>query len=171
MEATRITVGIDPGPRESAYVVWDGARVIESGDMPNRELAEYLDSASDGVTVACEWIESFGMAVGREVFETVFAIGMFSQHAVLRLVPRRDVKLHVCQSPRAKDGNVRQALIDRLGAVGTKKNPGPLFRIAGHRWSALAVAVTAHDIHLTDHEATFHRTHEEARTTVRISHG
>lgn len=169
MDAKRITVGIDPGPRESAYVAWDGSRVINSGDLPNGELAEYLDSAGDGVTVACEWIESFGMAVGREVFETVFAIGTFSQHALLRLVPRRDVKLHLCQSPRAKDGNIRQALIDRFGAVGTKKNQGHLFGIAGHRWAALAVAVTAHDLAATDHEATFHRTSTEARTTVRIS--
>ncbi len=163
------TVGIDPGPRQSAFVVWDGQRVVRSGDLLNSELALYLDSASDGVTVACEWIESFGMAVGREVFETVFAIGMFSQHSVLRLVPRRDVKLHICGSPRAKDGNIRQALIDRFGDVGTKKSPGPLFGIASHRWSALAVAVTARDIAATDHEATFHRPIEEARTTVRIS--
>lgn len=169
MEATRITVGIDPGPRESAYVVWDGTRVMKSGDLPNGELAEYLDSADEYATVACEWIESFGMAVGREVFETVFAIGTFSQHAVLRLVPRRDVKLHLCASPRAKDGNIRQALIDRFGAVGTKKTPGPLLGIAGHRWAALAVAVTAHDLAVTDHEATFHRSSEEARTAVRIT--
>lgn len=169
MEATRITVGIDPGPRESAYVVWDGTRVMESADLPNGKLAEYLDSADEYTTVACEWIESFGMAVGREVFETVFAIGTFSQYAVLRLVPRRDVKLHLCASPRAKDGNIRQALIDRFGAVGTKKTPGPLLGIAGHRWAALAVAVTAHDLAVTDHEATFHRSSEEARTAVRIT--
>lgn len=169
MDESKVTVGIDPGPRESAYVVWDGSRVVNAGDLPNGELAQHLDSADRCTTVACEWIESFGMAVGREVFETVFAIGAFSQHAVLRLVPRRDVKLHLCASPRAKDGNIRQALIDRLGAVGTKKNPGPLFGIAGHRWSALAVAVTAHDLAATDHEATFHRISEEARTTVRIS--
>lgn len=167
--ANACTIGIDPGPRESALVVWDGSRVIKSGDLLNGELAEYLDSPNAGVTVACEWIESFGMAVGREVFETVFAIGMFSQHAPLRLVPRRDVKMHLCASPRAKDGNIRQALIDRFGAVGTKKTPGPLFGIAGHRWAALAVAVTAHDLAVTDHEATFHRSSEEARATVRIA--
>ena len=167
--AITFTVGVDPGPRESAFVVWDGQRVINSGDLPNSELALYLDSASDNTTVACEWIESFGMAVGREVFETVFAIGMFSQHSTLRRVPRRDVKLHICGSPRAKDGNIRRALIDRFGEVGTKKSPGPLFGISGHRWSALAVAVTAHDISATDHEATFHRAFEEARTTVRVS--
>lgn len=166
--ANTFTVGIDPGPRESAFVVWDGQRVVNSGDMPNAELALYLNSSHDDTTVACEWIESFGMAVGREVFETVFAIGTFSQHAPLRLVPRRDVKMHVCASLRAKDGNIRQALIDRLGAVGTKKNPGPLFGISGHRWSALAVAVTAHNLAVTEHEATFHLG-AEARTTVRIA--
>ena len=147
-------IGIDPGPRESAFVVWGGDRVVRACDMANAELAEYLDSASS--PVACEWIESFGMAVGREVFETVFAIGTFSQHARLRLVPRRDVKMHLCQSVRAKDGNIRQALIDRFGSVGTRKNPGPLFGISNHRWAALAVAVTAFDVATTEHEATFH---------------
>lgn len=59
---------------------------------------------------------------------------------------RRAVKLHLCGSMRAKDGNIRQALVDRFGgqaqAVGTKKAPGPLFGLSSHRWSALAVAVT-----------------------------
>ena len=156
MAITKETVvGIDPGPRDSSYVVWDGQRVVSSGDLPNAELAAYLDSAFG--PVACEWIESFGMAVGREVFETVFAIGMFSQHVDrLRLVPRRDVKMHLCQSPRAKDGNIRQALIDRCGSVGTKKSPGPLYGISQHKWAALAVAVTAFDIETTEHESTFH---------------
>jgi hypothetical protein len=158
MEATAAArmIGIDPGPRESAFVLWDGARVVEAGDSQNAALAHDLRSAS--WSVACEWIESFGMAVGREVFETVFAIGAFSQNArCMRLVPRRDVKLHLCGSPRAKDANIRQALIDRFGPVGTKKNPGPLFGISGHRWAALAVAVTAFDLEVTEHEATFHR--------------
>lgn len=151
------TIGIDPGPRESAIVVWDGERVISSHDMPNAEIRPLFPIWDDsGDRVACEWIESFGMAVGREVFETVFAIGTFAQRATLRLVPRRDVKLHLCASPRAKDTNIRQALIDRFGPVGTKRNPGPLFGIAGHRWAALAVAVTAHDLKVTEHEATFH---------------
>lgn len=154
MDATRITVGIDPGPRESAVVVWDGSRVVESADYGNAELRRDVLRCRN--EIACEWIESFGMAVGREVFETVFAIGTFSAGVRMRLIPRRDVKLHLCGSPRAKDANIRQALIDRFGPVGTKKTPGPLFGIAGHRWSALAVAVTAHDIEHTEHEATFH---------------
>lgn len=149
-----IVVGIDPGPKESAVVAWDGTRVVTSDDWENSRVCQYLDYSH--APVACEWIESFGMAVGQSIFQTVFAIGGFSQHAPLRLIPRRDVKLHLCRSPRAKDANIRQALIDRFGPVGTKKSPGPLYGIASHRWAALAVAVTAHDLERTEHEATFH---------------
>ena len=42
---------------------------------------------------------------------------------------------------RAKDGNVRQALIDLIGEQGTKKNKGPTYGISSHSWAALAVAV------------------------------
>jgi hypothetical protein len=161
MDAARITVGIDPGPRESAVVVWHGERVLLAVDVENQFVrGTVVDWWERGATVACEWIECYGMAVGREVFETVFAVGAFAAAVDVRLIPRRDVKLHLCQSPRAKDPNIRQALIDRFGPTGTKKNPGPLFGIAGHRWAALAVAVTAHDLAVTDHEATFHRTVE-----------
>jgi hypothetical protein len=157
----RVTIGIDPGPREFAWVEWDGSRVVRCGDCPNVEFDVLLTSVAErGQTWAIEWIESFGMAVGREVFETVFSIGAMATAAAnvchVRLVPRRDVKLHLCASPRAKDGNIRQALIDRFGIVGTKNNPGPLFGISNHRWAALAVAVTAHDIERTEHEARFH---------------
>ncbi|MEY3205038.1 MAG: hypothetical protein RLZZ21_1369 [Planctomycetota bacterium] len=148
-----IVVGIDPGPRESAVVVWNGSAVVSSDDRTNDTMREFL---WDYGSIACEWIESFGMPVGQSIFQTVFAIGGFAQHARLRLIPRRDVKLHLCGSPRAKDGNIRQALIDRFGPVGTKKSPGPLFGISSHRWAALAVAVTAHDLERTEHEAMFH---------------
>ena len=67
---------------------------------------------------------------------------------------RRAVKLHLCGSARAKDTNIRAALIDRFGgtggrraAVGLKASPGPLYGIRSHEWAALAVAVTWHDQH------------------------
>ena len=157
---TRIVIGIDPGPVESAYAVWDGKGCRESGDMPNGLLPLRLASVEGigGSTVAVEWIESFGMAVGQSVFQTVFAIGrMVSEFPGARLIPRRDVKLHLCGQSRAKDANIRQALIDRFGEPGTKKNPGALYGISKHRWAALAIAVTAWDLPRTDHEADFHR--------------
>lgn len=104
-------------------------------------------------TVVIEGIESFGMAVGKEVFETVFWSGRFAEKAgVFHRVFRKQVKLHLCGSMKAKDPNIRQALIDRFGgvegkakAIGKKAEPGPLYGIKSHIWSALAVAVTYSD--------------------------
>jgi hypothetical protein len=56
------------------------------------------------------------------------------------MVYRNAVKLHICGTPRAKDPNIRQALIDKYGAPGTKKNPGPTYGVSSHLWSALAIA-------------------------------
>ena len=50
--------------------------------------------------------------------------GLARPEAVIR-VKRSAVKLHQCGSNRAKDANVRQALIDKMGPPGTKKAPGP----------------------------------------------
>ena len=59
------------------------------------------------------------------------------------LVYRQDVKQFLCHSARAKDGNIRQAIIDRLGPPGVKSAPGVTYGISKHLWSALAVALTA----------------------------
>jgi hypothetical protein len=98
-------------------------------------------------------IASYGMPVGREVFETCLWIGRFveawaSRGGEYRLVYRREVKLHLCESVRANDANIRAALIDRFGpgkpaAIGTKKAPGPLYGLKGDEWAALGVALTA----------------------------
>ena len=159
-------VGIDPGPRESAIVAFDGERVLSAEDVANDSVLDAIGFIQRqtplGIDdVAIEWIESFGMAVGASTFETVFAIGQIATRLQwnnynLRLVPRRDVKLNICKSPKAKDANIRQALIDRFGEVGTKKSPGPLIGISKHRWAALAIAVTAFDLPKTDNEAFFH---------------
>jgi hypothetical protein len=136
-------LALDPGTTQSAYVLWDGRRVLEAAILPNTDLIEILAAGRIPCELmACEMIASYGMAVGREVFETCVWIGRFLQahRGPHRLVYRKDVKLHLCGSPRAKDANIRQALLDKHGAVGTKKNPGPLYGIKSHAWAALAVA-------------------------------
>lgn len=144
-------VGIDPGTHESAYVIWDGSRVEVAAIVPNDTLLNLVPGFVINEIIAIEKIASYGMAVGAEVFETCVWTGRFMQawHQIRReglvRIPRLDIKLHLCHSPRAKDANVRQALIDRLGEVGTKKNPGPLFGVSSHCWAALAVCITAYD--------------------------
>ena len=154
-----IVIGVDPGPTQSAFVVWDGERVIQHDISPNKTLRDYLDQTIGRIStipnaIVFEQIESFGMAVGRDVFETVLQTGRMFQvvERVAVLVPRRVVKIHICHSMRAKDSNIRQALIDRFGgskaaAIGLKKTPGPLYGVRSHEWSALALAVTWFDQH------------------------
>lgn len=150
-------LAIDPGSEWSAFVLWDGARVVEHGYLKNRELLERIKARTFGgpfLTVV-EQIESFGMAVGASVFETVFWSGRFAEaSSAFARLPRKTIKLHLCQTLRAKDSNVRQALIDRFGgreaAMGKKAAPGPLYGVTSHRWSALAVAVTYWDQHRKD---------------------
>lgn len=136
---------IDPGTHESAILTLSNGFVGSPEIMSNERL---LDHARNGVfngEVAIEMIACYGMAVGREVFETCLIIGrlieIFHSNIVpVRMVYRRDVKIHLCGTMKAKDANIRQALIDKYGAPGTKKNPGKTYGVSSHLWSALAIA-------------------------------
>jgi hypothetical protein len=150
---TMLVLAIDPGNIESAIVRYDTAsrRPRSFATLPNDEvLGEVKRARASGVEhVAVEMIASYGMAVGREVFDTCVWIGRFIEawDGPHTRVYRAEVKLHLCGVTRAKDTNVRQALLDRFGpgkdvAVGTKAKPGPLYGISGDAWAALAVAVT-----------------------------
>ena len=155
----RTMLAIDPGNTESAYVLFDpvNRRIERHATVANAAMLDVIANTAEALpaaTCAIEMIASYGMAVGAEIFETVFWIGRFAErwHAATGLeaerVFRRTVKLHLCGTSAAKDPNVRQALIDAFGpgkdlAIGKSKTPGPLFGIAGDEWAALAVAVTA----------------------------
>lgn len=150
-------IGIDPGPDASALVAFDGEKVCEHYIRGNLEIMRaFRQEFSGGIAAICfEQIESYGMAVGSSIHETTFWTGRMFQVAVecfgigrVDRMPRKRVKHHLCHSIKAKDANVRQALIDRFGgdrAQGRKAEPGPLYGIRSHEWAALAVAVTKFD--------------------------
>lgn len=152
-------LAIDPGPKYSAYLLFRDNYVARYGHAPNEAVADELETLSvfDPTNpvheVAIEMVACYGMPVGAEVFETCVWIGRFMEHVEVgikvRRVFRKDIKLHICGSPRAKDGNVRAAIIDRFGgkdrAIGKKASAGPLYGVSGHAWAALAVALYAHD--------------------------
>jgi hypothetical protein len=128
--------------------------VVACGSSSNDEVLAMVNNTR-AIVLAIERVASYGMSVGKEVFETCEWVGEFRNEwrrhgrGQAVLVYRRDVKLHLCQSPRAKDANIRQALIDRWGgkaaAIGNAKNPGPLYGVKSHAWAALAVAVYVND--------------------------
>lgn len=143
---TQRSLAIDPGTTESAIVLWDGSLILKAEIMPNILAAEWVrNSYLFDVGVFCEMVSSYGMPVGREVFETCVWIGEFrqickSKGTPFNLIYRRDVKLHHCGSARAKDGNVIQALKDKYGSKGTKKAPGVTYKLKSHLWQAFAIA-------------------------------
>jgi len=148
-------LAIDPGNTQSGWCLFDGQRVIESGVADNYTMLVKVLLSQD-TQLAIEMIASYGMAVGREVFETCVWIGRFMQahDGGARLVYRKDVKMHLCGTMKAKDANIRQAIIDLFPAtgggktpqIGTKAKPGPLYGVSSHAWHALAVALTVENV-------------------------
>lgn len=123
-------LAIDPGNEQSAYVIWNGKYIEDKGKIPNEELLNHIYDLMDtdrGIFVAIERVASYGMAVGQTVFDTVEWAGRFYEAADgdavgVHRVFRRDIKLFWCENPRAKDSNIIQAIKDRFGEKGTKKN-------------------------------------------------
>jgi len=146
----RFILAIDPGTFDSAFVYWDAQekKILDKGISTNDNLLFYLRNyykpGSNMDAVVIEMVASYGMPVGKEVFETCVWIGRFwqaSRYPVHRIY-RKEVKSFLCGNMKAKDSNIRQALIDMLGPQGTKKAPGPTHGVKADEWSALALAVT-----------------------------
>jgi len=165
-----IILAVDPGPEYSAWLTYDTVRKepVDWNHEENDRVLERVENPTHEALVL-ERVAAMGMAVGAEVFETVYWTGRFVQAWEFRRqlgianippadrVKRHTVKMHLCNSMRAKDSNIRQALIDMYGgqdrAIGVKKtkkkagSPGPLAEITGHHWQALALAITyAHQL-------------------------
>lgn len=152
-------LAIDPGTTQSGWCFVQDGKVLGSGVEENHAVLGNLprrfgfgEFSLD--QLAIEMVASYGMAVGKETFRTVWWSGRFAERWIMNTcrqpieVYRADVKIHLCKSMKAKDANIRQALIDLYGgskeaAIGKKATPGPLYGVSSHAWAALAVAVTA----------------------------
>ena len=144
-------LAIDPGSKQSGYVIWDmtALKALSMDHCPNEVIYRLIEKESIATiqAVAIERIRGYGIVAGDDTFDTCEWVGRFQSIAEQRgiptvLIPRKDIKRHLCGNVTTNDKYIRQALIDRFGDVGTKKAPGPLYGISGHLWSALAVGVT-----------------------------
>ena len=158
-------LAIDPGTWQSGWVLvrpFADRPLVDHAVSQNEDLLHKMRDwgrRPSGIThVVIEEFQAYGMAVGKDSLATVRWSGRFEQAAAdylnvrAALLPRKEVKLHLCRSVRAKDTNVWQALVDRFGpgkekAVGRKAAPGPLYGIHSHERAAMALAIVYAEMH------------------------
>lgn len=131
-------LAIDPGNERSALVMLADSHIVNQAILQNEGILKMVYEWRAHYPIAIEMIASYGMPVGATVFETCLWIGRFIEAAQphpVALVYRKDVKMHLCGTTRAKDPNIRQALLDKFGKEATKG-------IKKDLWAALGVAVT-----------------------------
>lgn len=146
---------IDPGSTMSAYcMMGEDALPIAFDKVPNLDIVALLRYYGKcNPTVVIERVASYGMPVGREVFDTCEWIGRYTQVAKdlaldVEFILRQEEKLHICKSPKANDATIRRALIDRFAThdfktgKGNSRNPDFFYGFKADCWSAFAVAVS-----------------------------
>ena len=172
----RILLAIDPGDEYSAVVFMDieTYKPLYFAKERNEEAIVHMSEwilkkdfyeHKPVTNVACEMIASYGMGVGAHVFWTCVEIGKFTTileqtGCKVDYIYRKDEKMNLCKSMKAKDSNIRIALIDRFAQFdkkagkGTKKNPDWFYGFSADCWQAYAVGVTWIDIQKGKYEIT-----------------
>ena len=156
-------VAVDPGSESSGVVLFDpvcSEPVVYAAKVENDHLLAWLHAKAIPYDVAgwhhltgphvlvVEMMRARGMPFSNEEMRTLVWLGRFIEAwgGEWREVYRQDVKIHLCGTAKARDANIRAALIDRFGgkdaAIGCKRAPGPLYGVKADAWSALALAAT-----------------------------
>lgn len=158
MSAAATLLAIDPGSTQSAYVmISDDYRPQRFAKDTNDHVLDMLYGIPPGgrtqVVIETSTNYGSGMPAGKDIFNTYIWVGRFIEafrgraHPEVELVLRQSIKAWLCGSSRAKDGNVRQALIDRFApdvgnhGRGYKDAPGFFYGFAADVWQAYALAV------------------------------
>lgn len=140
-------LGIDPGPAESAFVLFEGEtqEIVETGELVNGAMREKIETwpARPRTLLALEEVVSYGKPTSTDAFRTARWCGRFDASWGWRHVyySRHKIKGHLVRAGgRGTDAQVRRALVDRFGKeILTRLGPG------SHVLAAFAVAVVAHD--------------------------
>jgi len=144
-----IYLGIDPGPVTSGVCFLSGGKAYAAdAAMDNDYLLGMIRTDLAADALAIESIEAMYAHVGKETIRTIRFVGRVQEachnaRRDLAMFSPQDVKKLVCDTAAAKDPAVRQALLDKLGPQGSKKEPGPTYGVSKHAWRALAVAYAA----------------------------
>lgn len=141
-------LAIDVGTTETGFCLIDKDtyKPIRFGKISNNDLLEIVKSENYD-TLIYEEFQSYGMPIGVSTITSITWNGRYMQIALDRekkvdYIYRKEEKLNLCGSMKAKDSNIRQALIDRFGEVGTKKAKGFFYGFKKDIWAAYAVGIT-----------------------------
>lgn len=138
-------LAVDPGPRQSAWLVLDGERVHDLGLWSNDATIETLRGYPD-TELVIETIEPWSGVVRPDALETMFWVGRFveSRQGDATLLRRSKVlrALGLTGLPKGKaQAAVRAHLLDRWGGGNPVRRGHPLHGVREDLWSALALAV------------------------------
>jgi Holliday junction resolvasome RuvABC endonuclease subunit len=153
-------LGVDTGNVVSGYVLIHvplsgRMSVVEGGVVPNEELLRLLRVVpADAAGV--EKIAYMGtprMGISDSVFDSSELVGKVCLRMEDRDIPVYRLKrktIFTCLTGKAKSSDkiVSDTLKSRFGQPGTKKDPGRLYGVKSHIWSALAVAVVCTESYL-----------------------
>lgn len=137
----------------------DNSKIYDTLKINIIEYCQSENIKNININIAIEHIENHGMAVGQTTFETCYFIGalcyqlnnnlslelkLSNVNCLVKLyrIYRHQEKTLICNNSRAKDSNIRQALIDQFGNVGTKNNQGYFYGFKSDIWSSFAIAYT-----------------------------
>ena len=147
-------LALDVGTTESGYCLMDEKtyQPYSFGKVANEELLKIVQTEDYGKMVY-EAFASYGMAIGQSTIKSIEWNGRFIQCAINRDIPvfpvfRKEEKINICGSMKAKDTNIRQALIDRFAffdfknGKGTKLNQDFFDGFSKDAWSAFAIGTT-----------------------------
>lgn len=141
-------LSIDVGTTETGFCIINKEtyKPIRFGKISNEDLLDIIRN-EEYDTLIYEEFQSYGMPIGVSTITSITWNGRYMQIALDRekkvdYIYRKEEKMNLCGSMKAKDSNIRQSLIDRFGEVGTKKNQGFFYGFKKDIWSAYAVGVT-----------------------------
>lgn len=159
-----VLLAIDPGNEQSAYVFVDIDTHMplwfakKNNAEAMQDILDYIRESrqtgfADIKAAAIEMVASYGMAVGASVFQTCVQIGRFAERLEqigchIDYIYRKDEKMRICGQMKAKDSNIRQALIDKYAKFdfkngkGTKENPDWFYGFRADVWQSYAVGIT-----------------------------
>lgn len=147
-------LSIDPGNVESAYCLIHKKTnyPILKEKVMNAVLHDRIQQYSINyniVEVAIEMVACYGMAAGQSLFDTCLEIGRIVEKCRQANIKAKNIHLHtriackmtITHMASAKDSNIRQALMDSYGEVGTNNNRGWFYGFANDIWASYCVGI------------------------------